>query len=111
VQCGGFSYVYNDASPSAEGFQLTMPGKPNGEPYSAVSVTVQSTSPTSFGRIFGLNAFNVAATSAAVHRPRDVVIIMDLSGSMRFESLAGSYVDGTNTAWPSYPNYGRNVSL
>jgi hypothetical protein len=88
-----------------------MPSKPNGEPYSAVQVTLNSASPTSFGRVFGLNAFNVAATSAAVHRPRDVVIIMDLSGSMRFESLPGVYVDGSNTAWPSYPNYGRNRSM
>lgn len=111
VQCGGFGYVYNDGNPSAEGFQLTMPGKPSGEPYSAVSVTVLTSSPTSFGRVFGLNAFTVSATSAAVHRPRDVVIIMDLSGSMRFESLPGVYVDASNVAWPSQPNFGRNVSM
>lgn len=111
VQCGGFSYVYNDGNPAAEGFQLTMPGVPTGEPYSSVQVTVNATSPTSFGRIFGLNAFNVSATSAAVHRPRDVIIIMDLSGSMRFESLPGCYVDGTGTAYPHYPNVPRNTSM
>jgi hypothetical protein len=53
----------------------------------------------------------VSASSAAVHRPRDVVIIMDLSGSMRFESLPGVYVDANGTAWPNYPNYARNTSL
>lgn len=111
VMCGGYSYVYNDSSPSSEGFQLTMPGVPNGEPYSACQVTVNTTSPTSFGRVFGLNSFNVSATSAAVHRPRDVVIIMDLSGSMRFESLPGVYVDGSGTAWPNYPSFGRNTSM
>jgi Flp pilus assembly protein TadG len=111
VQCGGFSYVYNDSNPSAEGFQLTMPGKPAGEPYSAVQVTINTTSPTSFGRVFGLNSFNVSATSAAVQRPRDVIIIMDLSGSMRFESLPGCYVDSTGTAYPHFPNVPRNTSL
>ena len=111
VQCGGFGYVYNDSNPGAEGFKLTIPGKPATDPYSAVAVTIQSSSPTFFGRVFGLNAFNVMANSAAVHRPRDVCIIMDLSGSMRFESLPGVYVDGSNTAWPNYPNFGRNVSM
>jgi hypothetical protein len=111
VYGGGFGYVYNDSNSSQEGFQLTMPGKPAGEPYSAVRVVVNSSSPTSFGRVLGLNSFNVQATSSAVHRPRDVVIIMDLSGSMRFESLPGCYVDGTGTAYPHYPNYPRNTSL
>ncbi len=106
VQCGGYSYIYNDGNPSSEGFKLTMPGVPNGDPYSACQVTVNTTSPTSFGRVFGLSSFNVSATSAAVHRPRDVVIIMDLSGSMRFESLPGVYVDASGVAWPNYPNYG-----
>jgi Flp pilus assembly protein TadG len=111
VMCGGYSYVYNDSSPAKEGFQLTMPGKPTGEPYSAVQVTVNGSSPTSFGRVLGLNSFNVSATSAAAHRPRDVAIIMDLSGSMRFESLPGVYVDSSGTAWPNYPQYARNVSM
>src|SRR5262249_40416611 len=61
--------------------------------------------------VLGLNSFNVQATSAAVHRPRDVVIVMDLSGSMRFESLPGVYVDSSGTAWPNYPQYARNKSM
>jgi hypothetical protein len=111
VVCGGYSYVYNDSSSSGEGFKLTMPGVPSGDPYSAVQVTVNTSSPTSFGRVFGLNSFNVTATSAAVDRPRDIIIIMDLSGSMRFESLPGVYVDSAGTAWPNYPSFGRNTSL
>src|SRR4051794_7298964 len=48
VTCGGYSYVYSDADPSKEGFKLTMPGVPSGEPYSAVQVKIDTSSPTSF---------------------------------------------------------------
>src|SRR5947209_18222450 len=51
VYCGGYGYLYNDSTPSLEGFKLTMPGVTNGDPYSACQVTVNATSPTSFGRV------------------------------------------------------------
>src|SRR5713226_2167058 len=91
VECGGYYYVYNDASPATEGFKMVVPGKAASEPYTAVRATIQTTSPTFFGRIWGASPFNVKAHAVAAHRPRDVVIIMDLSGSMRFESCPGAY--------------------
>ncbi len=108
IQCGGYYYVYNDSNPSSEAFQLVIPGKSASEPYTAVRATINTTSPVFFGAVFGANPFNVKATAVAAHRPRDVVIVMDLSGSMRFQSVVGAYKSGSYM----YPNYGpRTVSL
>lgn len=104
IQGGAYAYIYDDNNSANEGFKITMPGRPNGEPYSAARVTVAGSSSVNFGRIFGASSFPVQATATAIHRPRDVVIIMDLSGSMRFQSLPGIYLSGS-TAYPSsaYP--------
>ncbi len=108
VECGGYYYIYNDASPSTEGFQIVIPGKSGTEPYTAVRATVNSTSPIFFGAVFGASPFNIKAHAIAAHRPRDVVIIMDLSGSMRFQSCPAGYYTGGYI----YPNWGpRNKSL
>ncbi len=104
VEAGGYYYVYNDGNTSLEGFKMAFPptAKPAAEPYTAVRVTITTTSPMFFGGVFGTSPFNVKATSVAAHRPRDVVIVMDLSGSMRFQSCPGAYFNGTNT----YPHWG-----
>lgn len=111
LECGGYYYVYNDASSSSEGFQMMFPstgGKAATEPYTALRATISTNSTTFFGKVFGVSSFNVKATAVAAHRPRDVVIIMDLSGSMRFQSCPGGYYDGTYL----YPHWGpRNKSL
>src|SRR5688572_14496390 len=78
IEAGAFAYTYNDADPAKEKFDIVLPGKPAGEPYSAVRSTVTSTSPLAFGRVFKSTPFDVKATAVSVHRPRDVVIIMDL---------------------------------
>lgn len=108
VECGGYYYIYNDSNASAEGFQIVIPGKSSTEPYTGVRATVTSTSPMFFGSVFGASPFNVKASAVAAHRPRDVVIVMDLSGSMNFQSRPGCYVSGGNY----YPHWGpRNKSL
>src|SRR5205807_1098572 len=67
VECGGYYYVYNDATPSLEGFQITMPptAKPATEPYTAVRATINSTSPVFFGAVFGASPFSVKAHAIA----------------------------------------------
>ncbi len=108
LECGGYYYVYNDSNPATEGFQLVIPGKAATEPYTAVRATINTTSPVFFGAVFGASPFNIKATAVAAHRPRDVVIIMDLSGSMRFQSVPGAYKSGSYM----YPHFGpRTVSL
>ncbi len=108
IECGGYYYIYNDSNPAAEKFDIVIPGKSASEPYTAVRATITSTSPLFFGNVFGASPLNVKATAVAAHRPRDVVIIMDLSGSMNFQSRSGCYVSGGFY----YPHWGpRNMSL
>ncbi|MBI2803613.1 MAG: hypothetical protein HYX68_01350 [Planctomycetes bacterium] len=110
IECGGYYYVYDDNNAAAEGFQIKIPNKISTEPYTAVRATINSTSPIFFGSVFGAKPFNVKATAVAAHRPRDVIIIMDLSGSMRFQSLPGINVN-SGTASPSSSSRARNKSM
>src|SRR5262249_19808560 len=103
-------FTYNDANPGKEGFQLQIPRTDTSEPYSAVRATVSFQGGFAFGRVFGMNSFNTSAVATAIHRPRDVMIIMDLSGSMRFQSLPGTPVSGAQAA-PSSGSLARTKSL
>ena len=111
VEVGSYSYVYNDTDASKEGFNIVIPRTDDTEPYSAVRCTVGNTNNYAFGRIFGLSTFNTSAVAVAAHRPRDVVIIMDLSGSMRFQSLLGTPFNGNRTTSMNpdsdYPKFGH----
>lgn len=97
VQIGSYTYYFNDADPSQEGFKLQFPRSDSAEPYSAVKVTVSYSGNWSFARVLGAGGFATSASATAVHRPRDVVIIMDLSGSMRFQSLPAGPYSGART--------------
>ena len=54
--------------------------------------------PPFFSRVFGVTSIPVSATAAAVHRPRDVAIVMDFSTSMSNDSMLGM------GRWPKYTN-------
>jgi Putative Flp pilus-assembly TadE/G-like len=118
VEVGTYAYAYNDSDPGSEKFILELPRKDATEAYSAVRATIQYPDPAAtqpvenyaFARIFGLTTFNTNAVSVAAHRPRDVIIIVDLSGSMRFQSLPGIPLSGT-VANPSAGNAPRLVSM
>ncbi|MFO0891495.1 MAG: pilus assembly protein TadG-related protein [Isosphaeraceae bacterium] len=58
----------------------------SGENYNLTKVTVNKSAPTTFARAFGVTMFHVAATATAAHRPRDICIVLDYSGSMNNES-------------------------
>ena len=61
--------------------------KRSSERYGAVKVDINMSKPNSFARIFNSSAISVRANAQAVHRPRDIVMVLDFSGSMRFDSL------------------------
>jgi len=68
-------------------FQADMNTTPTtNEAWSAMRTTVAWSEPTWFARFFGVNNMNVNATATAVHRPRDIAIVLDFSGSMMFSS-------------------------
>jgi hypothetical protein len=100
------TYRYDTTSQSfAPSFSL-LPG----ENYNLTQVTVTKTCPTVFASVFGYSAFNVSATATAAHRPRDVCIVLDYSGSMNNESdlwNCESYLDNGMTA-PNNPNQTSN---
>ena len=76
-------------------FQPIFTGsKPATENWSAVKTDVTFSQPTSLAKFFNYSAFSATASATAVHRPRDLAIILDFSGSMRFNSL------------PAYPAFG-----
>lgn len=110
IQVGSYEYVYNDTDATKEQFQASFPRTDTTVPYSAVRATIAGQSSLTFARVFGLSTSNVQATAVAAHRPRDIMIIMDLSGSMRFQSLAGIPLNGT-TAAPSSNSRPRTVSM
>ncbi len=45
--------------------------------------------PSDFAQLLGIVHLNTTAMATAAHRPRDTVIVVDFSGSMRFESMLG----------------------
>jgi Flp pilus assembly protein TadG len=101
------SYTYNR---SVERFEIRIPRDPN-DNWCLAKVRVAATRPTAFARVLGLSAFNAAATATAAHRPRDVAIILDFSGSMRFDSLLGIPHTGARTRSNNpeevYPQFGH----
>ncbi len=88
VQIGRYSYVA-----SAQQFQGQFPGS-SSQNWNMVQTTVSANvnSAMGFSKIFNYTVPNLQATSTAVYRPRDVCVIVDFSGSMRFSSLLGSAV-------------------
>ena len=80
LQYGSYDY-----SQSSQTFSANFPAT-TGQPYTAVNATITVTNlPNAFSTIFGLSFLpSVSASRQAVHRPRDVALVMDLSGSMRW---------------------------
>ncbi|MBY0231345.1 MAG: hypothetical protein K2W96_18840 [Gemmataceae bacterium] len=77
-------YAYDS---SAQKFQATFNGtKPASESWSAVRATIAASTPTAFAKVMGLGSMNAGATATAVHRPRDVSVVLDFSGSMKFST-------------------------
>jgi hypothetical protein len=115
VEIGTYAYKYNDTNPKDEAFKAEFPRTDQNEPYGAVRATVghnmeRQKGEIFFSGVFGASVFATNAIATAVHRPRDVIIVMDLSGSMRFQSLPGIFVNG-GVGSPSSSNRPRNVSM
>ncbi len=103
------SFDYNQTTQT---FNANYPATA-GAPYTAVASTVTASGLSgAFSSVFG-NSFlpTVTATAQAVHRPRDVALVMDLSGSMRmgtclrydFYTATGT----TNNPDANVPSFGQ----
>ena len=72
----------------------------------AIKITARRDSTTGgnntfFGRIFGVNTFNVTASAVALGNPRDICFVVDLSGSMNRDTWTG-YGSSPSYRSPSY---------
>jgi len=81
------SYDYNQSSQT---FSANFP-ETTGQPTAAVSATVTSNGlQRGFSSIFGTQLLpTVSATAQSAHRPRDIALVEDLSGSMRLGTCLG----------------------
>lgn len=68
--------------------------QPGAAPWDAISVTLRrgegsaySAIPSLFGKFLGKDSFNIEARSTAMLVPRDIAVVIDLSGSMNYDSL------------------------
>ena len=94
IQIGRYTYVTADQQ-----FEGQFPG-PSGQNWTMVQAQIAAniSSQLPFSRLFNFTGGNVQTTSTAVQRPRDVAIVLDYSGSMRFSSLVGvDYATATRT--------------
>ena len=92
-------------------FQTIFTGsKPATENWSAVKTDVTFSQPTSLAKFFNYSAFSATASATAVHRPRDLAIILDYSGSMRFNSIPAyplnNSISGSMNPDPNIPRFG-----
>jgi Flp pilus assembly protein TadG len=83
------------------------------ENYNLTQVTITHTYNTTFAAVIGVPTMTVHATSTAAHRPRDVAMVLDYSGSMNnesdlwnCESYLGSYLNTPNNPDPIFPQWG-----
>ena len=110
------TYGSYDYSQTTQAFSANFPAT-TGAPYTAVASTITANSlPCAFSTIFG-NQFlpSVSATAWAVHRPRDVALVMDLSGSMRMGTCLGydfytptRTTNNPDTLVPTFGHYSSN---
>lgn len=113
VTVGDYYYDTNAAS-----FQINPNGKQAGDNWTLTQAKVTWSRPSFFSSLFGFNTFNISTIATAAHRPRDTVIVIDFSGSMRFDSLLGAPYFGARTRsmnpesiYPTWGHYSGNSSL
>ena len=107
VQHGAYHY-----DSSAQKFTPQIPAQ-SPDNYNLTQVTITHTVNTTFARVLGTSSSTVTATAMAAHRPRDIAIILDYSGSMNnesdlwnAESYLGSSINTPNNTDPVFPQWG-----
>jgi Flp pilus assembly protein TadG len=107
VQEGCWHYNY-----TTQTFSPEFPPGTN-ENYNLTQVTITHTYNTTFAAVIGVPTMTVTGKSTAAHRPRDVAMVLDYSGSMNnesdlwnCESYLGSYLNTPNNPDPIFPQWG-----
>lgn len=95
-------------------FNPSFPASSGGVSWTCMQVKLRGDNPTFFAKVVGINSMPWQTYAVAAHRPRDIAIILDFSGSMGFGSQfswdggwSGGTVYGTQGADPVYPQFGH----
>lgn len=105
-------YTYNTTSQQFEG-QFPGPSTDNWSLVQAIT-TANVTGSLPFSKVLGVSIPSMQTKATAVHRPRDLAIILDFSGSMRFASFMGGNMNSpnvVNNADTLVPTFGHYSSL
>jgi Flp pilus assembly protein TadG len=107
-------YSYNSTAQQFQGqFPTTLPANTNWDMVQA-TISLSPSSSMGFSKVFSYALPNLQATATAAHCPRDISLILDFSGSMRFSSLLGLDYETTtrtsNNMDTTYPQFGAYSS-
>lgn len=104
-------YDPSDTNPNLSLRALVQPS--SGETLNMTRAVVSHTAGTAFAKVLGISSFTISARAVAAHRPRDVSVIFDFSGSMNnesdlwnCESYLGTLQNTPNNTDPVYPLFG-----
>ena len=109
------TYGSYDYSQTSQTFGPNFPALSGSAPTAVNASVTSSTLPAAFSRVFGTQFLPaITATAQAVHRPRDIALVMDLSGSMRMGTCLGfdfyTTSRASNNPDPVYPTFGAYSS-
>jgi Flp pilus assembly protein TadG len=106
--CQAGIYEYNSG---AGRFQAVFGTTPTGtQTYGCMQVVVTTQQPTFFAKILGVTSLTVGASATAIHKPNDISLVLDFSGSMGYASqinyeTSGSTCQSLNPD-PNFPQFG-----
>lgn len=110
ISVGQYNY-----DPIAQRFNPTFPESAGGVSWTSMKVRLRGDNPTFFAKVVGVNSMPWETYAVAAHRPRDIAIVLDFTGSMAFGSQstwnggwAGGTVFGTMNPDEIYPQFGHN---
>jgi Flp pilus assembly protein TadG len=106
------AYYYDDTN---KVFVAAAPAPSGVTGNTLAQATVTASRPSFFAKIFGVSTLSVSASATAVHRPRDLSLVLDFSGSMNNESdiytanesYLGNIANSPNNADPLVPQFGH----
>jgi Flp pilus assembly protein TadG len=102
-------YTYNSSTQQFEG---QLPGTSGNWSLVQATTTADVSAGLPFARVLGISVPSIQTKATAVHRPRDVAIVLDFSGSMRFASYPGvfdwsTFSNAVNNADTMVPQFGH----
>jgi uncharacterized membrane protein len=82
---------------------------PTSGSWTAIRVTLNVSQPTYFMRVMGVQSMPSGAVAVAVHRPRDVAFVLDMTGSMAY-ACQFNYNSKSMNPDTMVPGFGHYVS-